>query len=123
MMDKNDNLVRQFLIENRQQVADDGFCKRVMQSLPDDSSFILSRYWTILCWCLGIVAISLLLKNGHFHVSIQQLSDYFIRLLYELQSPVIVSNFLLSHLSNAILIWFIMVIGALTFAYKQYKRL
>lgn len=125
MMDKNDNLVRQFLMENRQQVPDDGFSKRVMQSIqsiPDDSPFVLSRYWTILCWCLGIVIFSLFFMTGHFHFSFQ-LPDNVFRWIYELQSPAAFSNFLLSHLGNAILIWFIMLIGAFTFVYKQIKTI
>lgn len=122
MTDKNDKLVRQFLMENRQQIPDDGFTKRVMQSLPDESSLVLSRYWTILCWCVGVVVVCLLVMTGHIRVSVQ-LPPFVIRMITDLQSPAFVSHFLLANIGDALLLWGIILAGAFTFVYKQIKTI
>lgn len=35
MMENDDRLIKQFFAENKHEIADNGFCKRVMQTLPE----------------------------------------------------------------------------------------
>ena len=45
----NDKLLRDFFTENRQEIADRGFSRRVMHHLPDRSNR-LARIWNALSW-------------------------------------------------------------------------
>ena len=49
----DDELVAMFFAEQKQELEDDGFSKRVMQQLPS-RSLRLSRIWTLVCSLLGI---------------------------------------------------------------------
>ena len=51
----DDELVMMFFEENRVELPDDGFSKRVMKQLPT-RSVRLNRIWTAACWLVGIVA-------------------------------------------------------------------
>jgi uncharacterized membrane protein len=66
-MTDNDNILIERLFEeaSRQQIADDGFTKRVMAALPDNSAAKvrrLSRLWTWFCILVGVALFFLL--NG-----------------------------------------------------------
>ena len=50
---RDDELVAMFFAEQKQELEDDGFSKRVMQQLPS-RSLRLSRIWTLVCSLLGI---------------------------------------------------------------------
>ena len=49
----DEELVAMFFAEQKQELPDDGFSKRVMQQLPS-RSLRLSRIWTLVCSLLGI---------------------------------------------------------------------
>lgn len=51
----DDELVMMFFEENRVELPDDGFSKRVMGRLPS-RSVKLNRIWTAACWIVGICA-------------------------------------------------------------------
>ena len=64
-MTDNDNILIERLFEeaSRQQIADDGFTKRVMAALPDNSAAKvrrLSRLWTWFCVLVGLALFFLL---------------------------------------------------------------
>lgn len=55
MTDNNDDvLVKKFFSENRIDVPDDGFSRRVMRRLPDRTRRI-SRLWTAVCVVVGLL--------------------------------------------------------------------
>ena len=54
MMENNDKLLEQFFADNRKEIADNGFSRRVMHSLPSHSRR-LSQIWTIFCFTLALV--------------------------------------------------------------------
>lgn len=54
MMEKDDKLLEQFFADNRQEIADNGFSRRVMRRLPD-YSHRLSQIWTAFCFTLALV--------------------------------------------------------------------
>lgn len=51
---KDDILVRRFFDENRVEVSDNGFSRRVMRRLPDRAVRI-DRIWTAICVVAGIL--------------------------------------------------------------------
>ena len=57
--DNNDLLLQQFFSEAaQQQIADDGFTERVMQALPQQSTFnikLFNRLWTLFCVAVFVV--------------------------------------------------------------------
>ncbi len=54
MTENNDKLLERFFTENRQEVADNGFSRRVMHRLPDRSNR-LARLWTAARFTLAAV--------------------------------------------------------------------
>ena len=50
----NDKLLRDFFTENRQEIADRGFSRRVMHHLPDRSNR-LARIWNAFVMAVGAV--------------------------------------------------------------------
>ena len=52
MTENDDKLIAAFFEENRREIADNGFSKRVMHHLPDRTSR-LSHLWTVFCCLLG----------------------------------------------------------------------
>lgn len=54
MMENNDKLLEQFFADNRQEIADNGFTRRVMHRLPSNSRR-LSQIWTAFCFTLALV--------------------------------------------------------------------
>lgn len=120
MTDKNDILVKQFMAENRRDIPENGFSKTVLKHLPDDMPFVLSRRWTILCWCLCLLTVFVLFITGNLHFSIH-VPEMWLNILRDLQSLEAVSRFLIGNLRYAMLSWFVLLAGALTFAYHQYR--
>ena len=57
--DNNDLLLQHFFSEAaQQQIADDGFTERVMQALPQQSTFnikLFNRLWTLFCMAVFVV--------------------------------------------------------------------
>lgn len=57
--DNNDLLLQQFFSEAaQQQIADNGFTERVMQALPQQSTFnikLFNRLWTLFCVAVFVV--------------------------------------------------------------------
>lgn len=52
-MENNDKLLEDFFAVNRQEIADNGFTRRVMHRLPDHSS-LLAHVWTVCCCVLAV---------------------------------------------------------------------
>ncbi|MBR5657151.1 MAG: DUF5056 domain-containing protein [Prevotella sp.] len=59
----DDELIMMFFEDNRVELPDDGFSKRVMAQLPS-RMVKLSRLWTAACWVVGIVAF-IVFKGWH----------------------------------------------------------
>lgn len=54
MMENDDKLLADFFAGNRQEIADNGFTRRVMHRLPDRTQRI-SQLWTAFCSTLALV--------------------------------------------------------------------
>lgn len=54
MMENDDKLLASFFAEHRQEIADNGFSRRVMRHLPDRVQR-LSQIWTTFCFTLALV--------------------------------------------------------------------
>lgn len=54
MTENEDKLLESFFADNRQEVADNGFTRRVMRRLPDRGNR-LARVWTTVCFTLAAV--------------------------------------------------------------------
>ncbi|HEY9551261.1 MAG TPA: DUF5056 domain-containing protein [Prevotella sp.] len=59
MMENEDKWLQQFFDDNRLEIADEGFSRRVMQALPDRVNHA-GRIWTVLCLaaCVAFVLFS-----------------------------------------------------------------
>lgn len=78
MTDKNDDiLVRKFFSDNRIEVCDDGFSKRVMRRLPNRTRCI-SRIWTAVCCVAGLL---IFLTNKGFSVLVSCFDSIFTDIL------------------------------------------
>ena len=51
MMENDDKLLTSFFAEHRQEIADNGFSRRVLRHLPDRSRH-LAQIWTAFCLSL-----------------------------------------------------------------------
>ncbi|MDR1004486.1 MAG: DUF5056 domain-containing protein [Prevotellaceae bacterium] len=51
----NDRLLRQFFDENRHEIADRGFSRRVMHRLTANRTRRLARLWSLFCALLAVV--------------------------------------------------------------------
>lgn len=54
MTEDTDKLLKTFFAENRQEIADNGFSRRVMRRLPNGLNHLASL-WTGLCFVLAVV--------------------------------------------------------------------
>lgn len=54
MMENDDKLLNLFFAEHRQEIADNGFSRRVIRNLPDRSQR-LSQIWVTFCFTLALV--------------------------------------------------------------------
>jgi hypothetical protein len=77
MMENDDKLIRQFLRENRQEIADNGFSRRVRNRLPTREQRI-SNIWTACC-SVVIIALFFLLNVGE--TMIEALGDIYLSLI------------------------------------------
>lgn len=50
----DDKLLRQFFADNRKEIADNGFSRRVMRHLPD-RYYRISQLWSMFCFTLAAV--------------------------------------------------------------------
>lgn len=57
-MEDSDKLIEQFLKQNRQEIADNGFTERVMQTLPDGKA---QRDWLPTIWNAAMMAVVVIL--------------------------------------------------------------
>lgn len=53
MTENDEQMLMRFFDEHRQDIADNGFTERVMRQLPT-RTMRLSRWWTAICWAIGI---------------------------------------------------------------------
>lgn len=61
MMDNDDKLLKQFFSEHKQEIADNGFSRRVMHHLPN-RQIQLARWWSLCCFVVGLLWFTL--NNG-----------------------------------------------------------
>lgn len=54
MMEADDKILKKFFAENKQEIADNGFTRRVMHRLPD-RSYRLANILTAICMAVAIV--------------------------------------------------------------------
>lgn len=54
MMENNDKFLKQFFANNRREIVDNGFSRRVAHRLPDHGRR-LSLLWTAFCFTLALV--------------------------------------------------------------------
>lgn len=78
-LDNNDKLLRDFFQENKQEIADKGFSRRVMHHLPDHRNR-LSRIWTALMMLIGTV---LFIGLGGLEAVWNTLREVFISMLQQ----------------------------------------
>ena len=69
----NDKLLRDFFAENKQEIADNGFSRRVMHHLPDRSNR-LARIWSAF---VMTVAAALFVWLGGYLLVIETVTDLF----------------------------------------------
>ena len=53
MMENDDKLLTSFFADHRQEIADNGFSRRVLRHLPDRSRH-LAQIWTVFCFTLTV---------------------------------------------------------------------
>lgn len=120
MTDKDTILVKQFLNRNQKEIPDNGFSERVMHNLPGESPLIISRRWTLLCWCICLLILLIFAATGQLHLKLH-IPYQVVNLLHDLHSPELVERFVINNLRHAMISWIIVLAGAITFAYKQFK--
>lgn len=54
MTEMDDKLLKQFFSEHKQEIADNGFSRRVIKHLPD-RSLKISRIWTTCCCAVALI--------------------------------------------------------------------
>lgn len=54
MTEMDDKLLKQFFGEHKQEIADNGFSRRVIKNLPD-RSLRISKIWTTCCGTLALI--------------------------------------------------------------------
>ncbi|NDV82432.1 DUF5056 domain-containing protein [Bacteroides sp. 51] len=54
MTEMDDKLLKQFFSEHKQEIADNGFSRRVIKNLPD-RSLKISRIWTTCCCAVALI--------------------------------------------------------------------
>jgi len=54
MTELDDKLLNQFFSEHKQEIADNGFSRRVIKNLPD-RSLKISKVWTTCCGALALI--------------------------------------------------------------------
>lgn len=54
MMENDDRLLKQFFADNKREIADNGFSRRVMRLLPDRGNR-LAQLWSTCCFTLAVV--------------------------------------------------------------------
>lgn len=122
MTDKDDFLVKQFLKESKQDIPDNGFSERVLASLPDEKTFVLSRRWTLLCWCLCIAILSFLYITGNLHINLR-IPQEWLRSVSELQSPAFLGKIIMNGLQYALLAWCALLSIVFAYIYKLCRTL
>ncbi|MBQ8225487.1 MAG: DUF5056 domain-containing protein [Bacteroides sp.] len=59
MVNEDDKLLKQFFTENKQEIVDDGFSRRVMRHLPGRANR-LAKLWTLCTFALAVLLFVLL---------------------------------------------------------------
>lgn len=59
MKTTNDELIKSFLLSQKREIPDNGFSRKVMDSIPDNK-YNWGRWITLSCWILGIALFVLL---------------------------------------------------------------
>ncbi len=77
MMETNDKLIRDFFGEHKQEIADNGFSRRVMHRLPDRQRK-LTRLWKA---CVATILLVLFFVFGGLQGLIGTLRDIFVSMV------------------------------------------
>ncbi|MEG1563574.1 MAG: DUF5056 domain-containing protein [Bacteroides sp.] len=77
MMETDDKLLRDFFAAEKQEVADDGFSRRVMRQLPDKNHWLIQA-WTVL---VSLAALTIFFVFDGWQGVISTLRDVFVFLL------------------------------------------
>lgn len=59
MMENDDNLIKSFLLANKEEIADNGFSRRVIRQLPERAKWlsdVLTAVCTVICCILFFVS-------------------------------------------------------------------
>lgn len=75
----NDKLLRDFFAENKQEIADNGFSRRVMRRLPD-RSYRLARIWSALVTALAAV---LFIRLGGLEAAWETIREVFVSMIQQ----------------------------------------
>lgn len=75
----NDKLLRDFFAENKQEIADNGFSRRVMRRLPD-RSYRLARIWSALVTALAAV---LFVRLGGLEAAWETIREVFVSMIQQ----------------------------------------
>lgn len=51
----DDKLLQQFFSDNRKEIEDNGFSRRVMHHLPNHRYYRISQLWSLFCFTLAVV--------------------------------------------------------------------
>lgn len=73
MMETDDKLLKQFLSEQKQEIADRGFSRKVMRNLPDRTNRI-AQWWTI---AFSLIAAVLYVVFGGLKATLDTLHEVF----------------------------------------------
>ena len=75
----DDKLLQQFFSDNRKEIEDNGFSRRVMHHLPD-RYYRISQLWSLFCFTLAVVLFFVLdglqLVLGALRETRSQITDY-----------------------------------------------
>lgn len=77
MTEMDDKLLKDFFSEHKQEIADNGFSRKVMKSLPDRNLRLLN-IWTT---CCGALAVILFFGLGGLQAIINVLRETFISMI------------------------------------------
>lgn len=78
MTEINDKLLKQFFSENKPEIADNGFSRRVMRNLPEDKG---NKVYTIWSACCVMVALIVFFTQNSLQLIVDMLRGTFISMM------------------------------------------
>ena len=84
MEDKDELLLKDFFKEHRQEIADNGFSRRVMNRLPERRVWLLSNVLSVLT---AILAVGLFVVNGGVRLLGETLREVFQSITFDATLP------------------------------------